>query len=184
MHKWIDLGRTYYQRYRVRPPVMILLFLLLFFLLQSGFQHTRGTTTEQLAIDTLTVQPAAWLIRQFSGSMPVIAQGHRIVAPGIRLSVLNGCEGFEGIFLIIAAIMAFPADWKQKLAGILAGSVLMYSLNQVRITVLFYTLYQDRSWFNPIHGYIGPTFIIILGCLFFFYYLNCIQRSHEQHVVA
>lgn len=184
MYQWIKQGKILYFRYRTRPPVITLLFLLLFILLQSGFHHTRGSAIETLAIDTLTVQPAAWLIRQFSGNMPVTAQAHRIVAPGIRLSVLNGCEGFEGIFLIVAAILAFPADWKTRLLGILAGCILMYGLNQLRITALFYILRHDRSWFNPVHGYIGPTLIIILGCLFFFYYLSSIHKKHEQRVVV
>lgn len=184
MYKWIHLGRNGYRRYRARPPVMILLFLLFFFLMQSAFQHTRDTAIEVLAIDTMTVQPAAWLIQQFSRSTPVSAQGHRIVAPGIRLSVLNGCEGFEGIFLIVAAILAFPARWKYKLIGIGAGCLLMYGLNQLRITVLFYALRMDPSWFNPLHGYIGPTFIITIGCLYFFYYLNRIPATHEPRLVV
>ncbi len=184
MHNWIKLGKTLYRRYRARPPVITALFLLLFFLMQTSFQNARGTVVERLAIDTFTVQPAAWLIRQFSGPMPVTAQAHRIIAPGIRLSVLNGCEGFEGIFLIVAAILAFPAHWKEKLLGIAAGFLLMYGLNQVRILVLFYTLRYDRTWFNPLHGYIGPTFIIILGCLFFFYYLTRLHGAHEPRVVV
>ncbi|MBI3560654.1 MAG: archaeosortase/exosortase family protein [Gammaproteobacteria bacterium] len=184
MDKWLKLGNTYYRRYHARPVVITLMFLVLFFLMQTGFQNTRDTAVERFAIDTVTVQPAAWLIRQFSGPAPVIAQGHRIVSPGIRLSVLNGCEGFEGIFLIIAAILAFPARLNKKLLGIIAGTGLMYGLNQLRIALLFYTLHYDRSWFNPIHGYIGPTLIIIIGGLFFFYYLSRLNRIDEQRGVV
>jgi exosortase family protein XrtM len=184
MHNWIKLGKTLYRRYRARPPVITLVFLLLFFMLQTGFQGTRGTAVESLAIDTATVQPAAWLIRQFAGPLPVIAQGHRIVSPGIRLSVLNGCEGFEGIFLIVAAILAFPAGWKPKLLGIVAGCLLMYGLNQFRIALLFYTLRLNPTWFNPLHGIIGPTFIIIVGCLFFFYYLSRLKPVDARRLVV
>jgi exosortase/archaeosortase family protein len=54
-----------------------------------------------------------------------------------------------------------------KVAGILAGSLVLYLANLVRITGLYYTLKYRPGLFDLAHVYIGQTFIICVGILFF-----------------
>lgn len=143
-------------------------FLLVFALLQYGYAALQGSTVEHLVIDVATVEPSAAAIGWLYPEIPVRAEGHRIVSPAGSLSVLNGCEGTESVFLLWAAIAAFPAaGWRRKAMGAAVGTALIYLLNQARIVALFYVLRQDRSLFDLLHGYIAPTVIILLGCLFF-----------------
>ena len=175
--------RTCLFKARKLTSVSVLLFLLIFIVFQSSFQASRDTWIERIAIDDLTVRPAAWLIGQFAAPMPVLAQGHRIVSPAVRLSVLNGCEGFEGIFLILSAVLAFNAAWKYKIVGMLVGIFLMYSLNQIRILSLFFALRFSREAFQFLHGTLAPTLIIVFGCLFFFIYLTWTQQARGKDVI-
>ena len=40
--------------------------------------------------------------------------------------------------LLFCAILAFPAPWKNKLVGLLAGTVAVQGLNVIRVISLFY----------------------------------------------
>lgn len=138
--------------------------------MQLGYQEARGTYVERTVIDIVTVKPSVFFINQIRPDEQVIAQGHRLVSPHIRLSVLNGCEGTESVFLIIAAIAAFRSSWRHKIAGLFPGVALIYLANQARIVALYFSLRYDRVWFELLHGYIGPTFIIALGCVFYLWW--------------
>lgn len=145
-------------------------FLLLFFTLQYGYSASRGSTIEHLVIDVATVRPSAAVINLVAPDAGARASGHRIVSPRGSLSVLNGCEGTETLFLLLAAIIAYKASWRHKLEGAALGLLIVYALNQGRIVALFFAAQQNRKWFDLLHGIIAPTFIIVLGCLFFLWW--------------
>ena len=149
-----------------------LAFLLAFFLLQYGYSASRGTIFEHLVIDVATVQPSVAIINLVAPGEQAAATGHRIVSPLGGLSVLNGCEGTESIFLLLAAIAAFSAPWKHKLKGAFLGTVFIYLLNQGRIVSLYFAAHHDRHWFDLLHGYVAPTLIIVLGCVFFLWWAS------------
>ena len=157
---------------------LMLLFYATFFVLQWGYQEAKGTTIEQFVIDTATVKPSVFFINQIRPDEQVIAQGHRLVSPYIRLSVLNGCEGIESVFLIIAAIAAFRSSWRHKIVGLFLGVVLIYLANQARIVALYFSLRYDRVWFELLHGYIGPTLIIALGFVFYLWWTKWSARQN------
>ena len=142
-------------------------FLLLFFLLQYGYSAARGSAVEHVVIDLATVRPSTAAINLIAPEAGAHASGQRIVSPHGSLSVLNGCEGTETVFLLLAAIAAFKAPWRHKLKGAVLGTLFVYGLNQGRIVALFFAAQQDRKWFDLLHGTIAPTLIIVLGCLFF-----------------
>lgn len=146
------------------------LFLLIFLLLQYGYSACSGTAIEHLVIDVGTVRPSVAVINLIAPDDAAQASGQRILSPLGGLSVLNGCEGTESIFLLLAAIFAFNASWTHKLKGALLGTLLIYLLNQGRIVSLYFAAHHDRHWFDLLHGTIAPTLIIVLGCLFFLFW--------------
>jgi exosortase family protein XrtM len=162
-----------------RPPlearrwlIYIVPFLIIFVAFDYGYYVTRGTWVEHLIVDTLTVRPAAIVINTVVPKASVTAHGNDLSTPYGRISVLQGCEGTEAIFLLIAAIVPFPTAWKTKLLGIGAGIVLVYAMNQLRLLALVVSLLWHREWFSSLHGIIAPTFIVLAGCLFFLVWAN------------
>ena len=147
-----------------------LVFLLVFSILQFGYSASRGSFFEWLVIDVVTVRPSAAVINLIAPRELAQANGHRIVSAQGGLNILNGCEGTESMFLLLAAIVAFTAPWLHKLKGILVGITLVYLLNQVRIIVLYFVAHHDKHWFDLLHGYIAPTLIIVLTCVFFLWW--------------
>ncbi|WP_059424658.1 archaeosortase/exosortase family protein, partial [Sulfuricella sp. T08] len=149
-----------------------LIFLAVFFVLQYSYSTSRGTAFEHLVIEVATVRPSVAVINLIAPKEQAQATGHRIASPQGGLSVLNGCEGTESIFLLLAAITAFTAPWKHKLKGALLGTVFIYLLNQGRIVSLYFSVHHDRHWFDLLHGYVAPTLIIVLACLFFLWWAS------------
>lgn len=157
------------------PLRFIVLFSIVFYTLHWGYQKASGTVIEKALIDIATVRPSVFIINQWQSTERVHAQGHLLVSSQVKLSVLKGCEGTESLFLIIAAILAFRSSWRHTLAGLASGTIVIYLANQTRIVALYFALRHDRELFAALHGYIAPTLIIAVGCLF---YLWWIQWSH------
>lgn len=158
-----------------------LIFLLLFFVLQYGYSACQGTIVEHVVLDVATVRPSAAAINLISPEASAQAAGHRIVSPHGSLSVLNGCEGTETLFLLLAAIAAFKAPWRHKLKGAVIGTFIIYGLNQIRIVALFFAAQQDRKWFDMLHGTIAPTLIIVLSVLFFLWWSSESGVSEQKN---
>ena len=61
-------------------------------------------------------------------------------------------------------MLAFPAPWKFKLAGIVLGNLWMQAWNVARISTLVVIGGIHRPAFEPTHVYIWPTILIAI-CL-------------------
>lgn len=156
---------------------LVVLFGCVFFSLQWAYQQATGTMLEKTIIDIATVRPSVFLINQINHDEHVIADGHRLVSPFAKLSVLNGCEGTESLFLIISAILAFRSSWRHKVAGLILGIVIIYLSNQARIISLYFALRHDRALFSALHGYVAPTLIIAVGCVFYLWWMQWPQQD-------
>jgi exosortase family protein XrtM len=97
----------------------------------------------------------------------VSAVQNHVQSPHADLEVVRGCDGAGALFLVMAAILAFPASIKRKLIGLVLGIALMYSLNLLRISGLYFVVAYHNDWFTVIHTYLAPTLLIIIACLFF-----------------
>ena len=158
-------ARAHAQR---RHPVLLLaIFLAVFFALQYAWEMSRGSHFEQVVIDQATVMPAASIINSLWPEQGVIAQGYRIVSPHGRLNILNGCEGLETLFLLVAAIAAYPFTWRSRLQGLGLGLPLVFVLNQVRIVTLWYAFLHNHALFGILHGIVLPLLLVAV-CLIFF----------------
>lgn len=137
------------------------LFAVLFIAMQAGWSVAQGTTLEHITVGDWTVKPAAFWIQLLTPDIGANAQGYSINAPGGGINVLNGCEGFEVIFLWIAALAITPLSWRNRGLGLVLGVGLIWVLNQVRILVLFYANRSDKVWFSQLHGTIAPLVLIV-----------------------
>jgi exosortase family protein XrtM len=168
------------QGFRLR---FVALFLGIFIVATLAWSGARGTALERLVIDQATVATSAHLIAWISPGEGVRAEGPRLLSHRVRLSVLNGCEGTESIILLAAAVLAFPAPWRRKPLGLFLGAVGVFLLNQGRIVSLFFILSHRPAWFEAMHGYIAPTFIILVGSLVFTHWLRWANKENI-HVVS
>ncbi len=134
--------------------------------LQQSWLAARGTLLERLVIDGLTVGSAAFLAGLLTPAAGAVAEGSRLRAPGGGINILNGCEGVEIVFMLVAALLAYPLAWRSRLSGIAAGMAFVFVLNQARILALFYAYRADKALFGLLHGTVAPVFMI--ACTFVF----------------
>lgn len=159
----------------------ILAFTALFFAMQTWYASARGSWVEQLVIDHLTVAPAAWLINLLDPEVGVLAMGSKLRAPGGGINVLNGCEGTDVLFLLVAGLLISPLSWRARLAGALVGAALVFALNQVRVVALFYAFRADRELFGLLHGVVTPVVLIAAIAIFYMIWLRRHAEVSPQH---
>lgn len=93
----------------------------------------------------------------------VVASGKviRSLTNGFAVSIEAGCNGVEATLVLCAAILAFPAPWRHKLAGLAVGIVAVQLLNVVRVISLFYIGQWDFAVFEWAHQYVWQALIML-----------------------
>ena len=157
----------------------LLAFLGAFTAQQLGWQALRGSLAEQLVIHWGTVVPAAWLVDILTPGAQARAVGFSLVAPGGGLNILNGCEGMETLFLLVAAFLVAPLPGRLRWQGLLLGTVVVFVVNQLRILTLFYVFRADANWFDPLHGTVTPIAVVLLVAAYFYSWL-----LHARHAAV
>lgn len=152
-------------------------FVAAFSVLQLAWQRLDGSRLEYWIIHTCTVVPAALLADFLTPGAGVWAAGYLLQAPGLRLDILNGCDGMEALFLLLAAFAVAPLAWRRRWAGAALGIPLVLALNQVRILVLFYALRANPPLFDTLHATVTPIVLVVLLCCYFHAWLATPSRS-------
>lgn len=112
-------------------------------------------------------------------SIPNSFHGSVIRLPSIALEVQFGCNGLEAVMIYSVAVIAFPASWKRKVYGIIAGFFAIQVINIVRIAGLGYSGVHFRSLFEYIHIYIAQGMMIAVALGIFFLYLNYANKGDK-----
>lgn len=108
-------------------------------------------------------------------------QGSIIALPSLSLDVKFGCNGLEAVMIYSIAVLAYPAHWKKKIAGIMAGFLLLQTANILRIVLLVYSGIHLKSLFEYIHIYVAQGIMIVLSLILFFIYLSRATSSATTH---
>ncbi len=89
----------------------------------------------------------------------VAVSGVVLTAGSHAVSIQNGCNGIEAVVFLIAAILAFPATWRQRLLGLVASVVVIQLLNLARVVTLFLINRYHPQWFELFHLAVWQTVI-------------------------
>jgi exosortase family protein XrtM len=133
----------------------------------GSFEASRGSAFERFVVEDLILVPTANLINAVTPNEHVNLIGRSIVSAGANLHVTRGCEGVEMFLMLAAGILAFPATFRQRVRGLLWGSVLAYLLSLTRLIALYYVLRYSPSAWEALHGLVLPLGPVILVALYF-----------------
>lgn len=133
-----------------------------------------------------------WVVKPFTGLLADIA-GHLIallgreihtsgviiydIATPFAVMIEAGCNGIEATILLIAAVLAFPAPWKNKLYGLLIGIAAIQGLNLVRIVSLFFIGLWNATAFEWAHLYIWQALIMLDAIVVFLLWIRTLPRE-------
>ena len=124
-----------------------------------------------------TANTAASVLNLLGGHVSV--SGAVISTGGFSVSIGSGCDGLIPIMLFICAVLAYPCKIKYKAAGIIIGTVCLYSLNLVRIISLLYIGEHLREFFDMAHLLLWQSAMILTTV---FLWLLWVRRTN--HVQA
>jgi len=104
---------------------------------------------------------SAWLVTVIDPDVAAVGKVIRNSVNGFAVSIEAGCNGIEATIVLVAAIFAFPAPWRDKLAGLAAGIVAVQGLNVVRVISLFYLGQWNMQVFEWAHLYVWQALIML-----------------------
>jgi exosortase H (IPTLxxWG-CTERM-specific) len=96
---------------------------------------------------------------------------------GFAIEMKDGCNAVNVTLLLWSAMIAFPAPWRRKAAGLLAGSLIIQVLNIVRFISLFYIGLHSMSWFDFAHSYLWESLLILDTMVVFWLWVRVVSRS-------
>src|SRR5215212_7253812 len=156
-------------------------FFLLFLILQAAFFGAELTPwVQEYFVVPWTNQLAgisAFLVTQFDPNVVAVGKILRSTTNGFAVSIEAGCNGVEATIVLLAAILAFPAPWKNKVIGLLAGTVAVQGLNVVRVISLFYLGQWDFQIFEWAHLYVWQALIMLDVLIVWLVWVRTLPRT-------
>jgi exosortase H (IPTLxxWG-CTERM-specific) len=167
---------------RLPNPGPRLRFLVLFPLsLALGFALLQIPSIDALVIRFTgsLVHISAAAIHFFRGK--ALVSGPVLTSPlnGFSVQVENGCNAVNVTILLWAAILVYPAPWREKWKGLALGTLALHALNIVRIITLFYLGQYSRAWFDFAHLYLWESLIVIDTLAIFWGWAILVRRSSK-----
>lgn len=127
---------------------------------------------------------SAALITPFDDTVVAYGKVLQFTDTGFAVSIEAGCNGVEATIVLIAAVVAFPATWRQRLAAITLGFLAVQAMNILRIISLFYLGDWDLDIFSWVHLYLWPTLIMLDVLVVFILYLRYLSQPAPDHAAA
>jgi len=91
----------------------------------------------------------------------VSAVGDALNSTLFSMQIKNGCDAIEAIAILLCAILIYPAHWRQKIIGLLMGSLILVLLNIIRIISLYFTGIYIPSIFEIMHVSVWQAIFIV-----------------------
>ncbi|KAB2970602.1 MAG: exosortase H [Zoogloea sp.] len=126
---------------------------------------------------SLLTRISAFLLRVFDPGVLSYGKVLMDAKTGIGVSVEAGCNGIEACLILIAAMAAYPAGWKMKLAGLLAGSLAVQAVNVLRVVSLFYLARWNKEFFEFAHLYLWQALIMIDVLVVWLVWIRLVARQ-------
>ncbi|HHJ39535.1 MAG: exosortase H [Methylothermaceae bacteria B42] len=103
---------------------------------------------------------------------------------GFAVAIQAGCNGVEALIVFVAAVLAFPSGWKEKLLGIGFGAVTIQGLNLLRIISLFYLGQWNLKAFEWFHLYGWQALIMLDVLLAYLLWLHFVTGDKSEDSLA
>ena len=150
-------------------------FILSFVVIYAFFQWIYFQVPWQVMRDIIyyygIVSIAAEIVNPFTQELVIAAQ-NKLSSTKAILEIVRGCDGSGSMFLLAAAMLAFSCSLRHKLTGLIAGIILLYAINMMRIIGLYFIVAYRGEWFLPVHTFFAPTLVILVSALFFIWWVR------------
>jgi exosortase/archaeosortase family protein len=104
------------------------------------------------------VKSVTGLVKLFS--IPVEIDGADLKAPELHLRISHECNGVIAFIIYLSAVLAFPSRFRRKIAGLLIGAVVIWTVNIGRILLLVFVALYLPDIFYQTHIYVAQALVI------------------------
>lgn len=104
---------------------------------------------------------SAVLVKTFDPNVISYGKVLQDAATGSGVSIESGCNGVEAFLVLLAAVLAYPAPWAVRIAGVVLGFVAIQTVNLGRIITLFYLAAWNHQVFEFAHLYLWQALIML-----------------------
>ena len=112
------------------------------------------------ALESATAALASGVLSLVSSD---VSQGGRVlVLSGHTALVVEECTGLYEVLIYGAAVLAFPAGWRQRLLGLALGIPLIYAFNVLRIATLLAAGRYNPAALDFLHLYLWQATLILV----------------------
>jgi len=162
----------------------VIRFLVLFLLIQATLFGLELTPPAQRwFVEPWTgalAQIATTIVTFFDPNVVAAGKVMQSTANGFAVSIEAGCNGVEATIVLVAAILAFPAPWRHKLAGLAAGIVAVQGLNVLRVISLFYLGQWNLDVFEWAHLYVWQALIMLDVLIVWLVWVRTLPRAGDE----
>jgi exosortase H (IPTLxxWG-CTERM-specific) len=110
----------------------------------------------------------------------VAVGGTAITSNAFTVNIENGCNGLETALLLAAAVLAFPASWRQRLAGFFLGFALIEGVNLIRVVSLFWIGAHRPRWFGSAHTLVWQSLVVLAGVGIFVLWASIVTQKRPR----
>jgi exosortase H (IPTLxxWG-CTERM-specific) len=119
----------------------------------------------------------------------ITVTGSSISTPVFSITVKRGCDAIDATALFVCAVLAFPAPFRKKIVGVVAGTLLLVIINLIRIITLFLAGIYFPAAFELMHIDVWQGLFILLAIVFWVFWLlwtgkNQPLRQNHQGVLT
>ncbi|MGE5415103.1 MAG: exosortase H [Syntrophomonadaceae bacterium] len=137
-------------------------------------------------VNDAVIVPFTAAIARVSGVI-LNALGERVSVAGTAIrsgrfavEIENGCNGVEAALLFVSAVLAFPAPWSRRLAGLAAGFLAIQALNFVRVVSLFWVGAHRPALFSSSHTVVWQSAVVLASVLLFLFWASWSGRKSAE----
>lgn len=94
--------------------------------------------------------------------------------------IVEGCNGISVIILFISFIIAFAENLKKTILFLLGGTVIIYSVNVLRIAILVIALYKFPEYEKILHSVIFPGIIYSIVFILWMIWVRTLRPTSPE----
>jgi len=130
----------------------------------------------RLGLVERTIAAAATAMAQAAGARAEVQYGNVIVTGSASLLVNHECTGLFVFAVLVSFIVAYPAPWWHKLAGMAVGLTALTAVNIARIATLVRLVELYPGLFDYFHEYVWQGVFLMLTTLYAMTWVERVQR--------